>query len=310
MLSSWRALYANFSLLDLDSLRAQTSSLNVTAQDYSHRGRSVINMLPLEPSPAPRRRGLPTSATRQGVPATAGGGGVSSSLLSAAMVSSGEPPVEASSPPPSRAGALTRLPAARGGSLSIPVPFVPKQSMLQVDMPFMGSSFLSNNPAAAVAAVPPGADGLSVMIKRDLGLPQQGGHAAAGVVGEPRERDETLLDKLDASRAQMMGAQREQQQSFSADAPVPSLDEAAGEGDGAGLEDEDGRQQSFKADAPVNLDDGVKLGEDRRELMAKQQVQQSFVADAPVSLEQVRVNAVATAAAAAHHVGCLALFIP
>ncbi|CAM9867124.1 unnamed protein product [Ectocarpus sp. 4 AP-2014] len=273
------------------SSRAQTSSLNVTAQDYSHRGRSAINMLALEPSPAPRRRGLPTSATRQGVSAAAGGGGgVATSLLSAAMVSSGEPPVEASSPPPSRAGALTRLPAARGGPLSIPAPFVPKQSMLQLDMPFMGSSFLNNNPSAAVQ---PGTDGVSVMIKRDLGLPQQGGHAAAAAGGgEPRESDEALLDKLDASRAHMMREQREQQQSFSADAPVPSLDEAAGEGDGAvaGLEDEDGRQQSFKADAPVNLDDGVKLGEDRRELMAKQQVQQSFVADAPVSLEQVESN--------------------
>ncbi|CAM9675233.1 unnamed protein product [Ectocarpus fasciculatus] len=271
------------------SSRAQTSSLNVTAQDYSHRGRSAINMLPLEPSPAPRRRGLPTSATRQGV--SGGGGGVAPSLLSAAMVSSGEPLVEASSPPPSQAGALTRLPAARGGSLSIPAPFVPKQSMLPLEMPFMGGSFLNNPHPAAVQ--PAAADGLSVMIKRDLGLPQQGGHAAAGGGGGPRERDETLLDKLDASRAQMMRAQREEQQSFSADAPVPSLDEAAaGEGDGAGagLEDEDGRQQSFKADAPVDLDDGVKLGEDRRELMAKQQVQQSFVADAPVSLEQVESN--------------------
>lgn len=197
-----------------------------------------------EPSAAPRRRGLPSS--RSGL-----GGGVSQSLLSAAMASGGEP-LLASAPPPSRAGALTRAPGTRG-SLSIPEPFAPaKQPMLQVNIPF-------------------GADGFPAAAKEELG-----GHNERALGGG--------AGKAEGGRAQLMRRQRTQQASFSADAPVMSLE--GGDG-GGGFEAGGGRQQSFKADAPVNLDDGVKFEEDRRELMTKQKVQQSFVADAEVTLDQV-----------------------
>lgn len=250
--------------------RAQTSSLNVTAGDYSHRGRTPIaSMLSLsemdayshpEPSAAPRRRGLPSSSAGPDAPRSIGlgGGGVSQSLLSAAMASGGEPLLP-SAPPPSRAGALARAPGTRG-SLSIPEPFgsssvkqqPPQLPMLQVSMPFMDGSF----PAGP---------------KEELGTgpgPRGGEVAMDAGCGAGR---------MEGARAQLMRRARAQA-SFSPDAPMMSL----------GGEGEDGRQQSFKADAPMNLEeDGVKLEEDRRELMSKQQVQQSFVADAEVTLDQV-----------------------
>ena len=255
--------------------RGQTSSLNVTAGDYSHRGRTPIaNMIGLsemdayshpEPSAAPRRRGLPSSsapASRSDASRSngIGGGGVSQSLLSVAMASGGEEPLLPSAPPPSRAGALSRASGTRG-SLSIPEPFGPAavkqqlQPMLQVgNMPFMGTG------------------GFSAAPKEELDAGRSGPSDGVGVA-----MDTGGPGKIEGGRAQLMRRARAQA-SFSPDAPMMSL---------GGGEGEDGRQQSFKADAPVNLEDGVKLEEDRRELMSKQQVQQSFVADAEVTLDQV-----------------------
>ncbi|CAN0183931.1 unnamed protein product [Scytosiphon promiscuus] len=274
--------------------RAQTSSLNVTAQDYSHRGRSPIDLLALEPSPAPRRRSLPQSSARnQGASRGGGGGGVSPSLLSAAMVSSGEP-LLASSPPPSRAGALTRAPATRGSLLSVSAPFVqvkPPPATLPLEIPFMGGGFGEEAFTAAGEGTV-----MSNRVKEEQMVvrAEAGGGPAGG-----GEREVLLAaggsgggggggKEVEGDRPQLMRRQRAQQASFTPDAPVPSLEGMAAELEGD--EDEDGRQQSFKADAPLPQEDGAKLDGDRRELMAKQQVQQSFVADAPVSLEQVESN--------------------
>ncbi|CAM9317946.1 unnamed protein product, partial [Hapterophycus canaliculatus] len=273
--------------------RAQTSSLNVTAQDYSHRGRSPIDMLALEPSSAPQRRPLPQSTARkQGV--SRGGVGVSPSLLSAAMASSGEP-LLASSPPPSRVGALTRAPAKRGALLSASAPFAPVKphSALPLEIPFIGGRFAEE----AFAAGDGGVVSSSRVKEEQMVVHAEAGTGGGGGPAREREGDALLAagegggggDKeVEGDRLQLMRKQRAQQASFTPDAPVLALEGMAAELEDE--EDEGGRQQSFKADAPLSQEDGVKLEGGRMELMEKQQVQQSFVADAPVSLEQVESN--------------------
>lgn len=285
-----------------DNSRGQTSSLNVTAEDFSHTGRSPINLLGLEPSAAPRRRGPPLSTIRQSPPPDGGGdgsGGVSPSLLSAVMISSGEP-ILASSPPASRAGALGRAPGTHG-SMSLPGSFSEKQLMMQLDMPFMGGSF--GDGCFGPSGVPMGPGGIPVRAKEALGIVGDATGVVVGGSGVSSGERERMLQgdsgapKLEGGRAMLMKRQRAQQ-SFMVGAPVSmSLEGGGGSGGGVGvvLQDDvpdvrggDDRQGSFKANAPFSLDDDGKLEEDRRELMTKQQVQSSFVADAPVSLEQVR----------------------
>lgn len=232
-----------------------------------------MNMHDLEPSAAPRRRGLPLSTIRQD--GGGGGGGVSQSLLSAVMISSGEP-IVASAPPASRAGALSRAPGTRG-SMSLQGTFSEKQLMMHLGMPFSGGSFSEG--AAFPSGNGMGSGAIPVRAKEELGVLGGGGDASG-------ERERVLQGgggggpKLDGGRGQLMRRQRAQP-SFVADAPVSMPLEECGHDD---------RQGSFKADAPFSLEDDVKLEEDRRELMTKQQVQSSFVADAPVSLEQVRLK--------------------
>lgn len=221
--------------------RAQTSSLNVTARDYSVRNRSPVEIMNVEPSAAPRRRALPASTSRPSQPSGGGGGrgdanSLSPSLLFAAQVSSvasvasvssvaSLSSVLASPPPPSRAGALARVQNARG-SLSNPSPFESTAtSMLQLDIPYSPER---DFPDTAPGIVPIGRPADMVLpgivpITRTVTSPVpedevrvkpemvQGGTAAGDVLLE-----ET---KLEADRRELMGRQQIQQ-SFKADEPV------------------------------------------------------------------------------------------
>lgn len=209
--------------------RAQTSSLNVTAGDYSARNRSPIDPPALEPSAAPRRRALPLSTTRQSPPGVGERGraaALSPSLISAAMASSATS-ILASSAPPLRAGALTRGPTARG-SLSIPSSFErARTSMLQLD-PSYADDYPDMVPVVpdtrsaemVLSGIVPNtrcATSPSTAVTEDE---VEVGMAAGGVCVGGGD-GEVLLDdsKLGDDRRELMSRQQVQQ-SFRADAPV------------------------------------------------------------------------------------------
>lgn len=133
------------------STRAQTSSLNVTAGDVLEP--TTEDLLPIEPSPAPRRRAIPTlsslrthSADSAGRPDTG----------SAALSHSAQPGTTATSPgdalrvcsaPTPRTCALTRVPGLPYGFDS-----TAETSMINLDLSSYPSDYLDESPTEAVAA--------------------------------------------------------------------------------------------------------------------------------------------------------------
>lgn len=210
--------------------RAQTSSLNVTAGDYSVlSNRSGIDLLNLEPSEAPNRRGLPGAVGEQIV----SGDNVqplSSFMLSGPMVPS-SPSLLVSSAPVSRAGALTRAPPGGRNSLSINAQIERSNATLQQQQQQRQQQQQQLDMSSHVPdrefseAVPPG---VVPIPPADLLLP---GSPVNGVTVEvkpdlPSSDDvsgvaEELLDdlKLDTDRNELMTRQKIQP-SFKADAPV------------------------------------------------------------------------------------------
>lgn len=226
-------------------IRAQTSSLNVTAGDYNNPlGRAPVDLLHLEPSPAPRRRGLPSSTNATSAPGRGGGGGgkrgmdvpsLSSSLMQASM-SSSSASLLASSPPRSRAGALARAPTARdslsssrGALQRAPV------SLLQLDIGYSpeyeeampGAVHIPSTGDSGMPGIVPHSRSDSssspAMTKSEVEVEigsVQGG-AAGGIQG--LSMDES---KFGGNRREMM-SRLQVQQSFKADAPV-SLEQVRG----------------------------------------------------------------------------------
>lgn len=212
--------------------RAQTSSLNVTAGDYSVlSGRSGVDLLNLEPSEAPSRRGLPGSVGDQ-IVSSDNVQPLSSFMLSGPMVSSPSS-LLVSSAPASRAGALTRAPPGGRNSLSINAQIERSNATLQQQQQQRQQQqqqqldLSSHVPDREFSdAAPPG---VVPIPPADLLLP---GSPVSGVTVEvkpdmPTSCDdvsgvgEELLDdlKLDTDRNELMIRQKIQP-SFKADAPV------------------------------------------------------------------------------------------
>lgn len=229
-------------------IRAQTSSLNVTAGDYNNPlSRAPVDLLPLEPSPAPRRRGLLSSTNATSAPGRGGGGGgkrgmdvpsLSSSLMQASM-SSSSASLLASSPPRSRAGALARAPTARDSLSSSRDAFQRAPvSLLQLDIGY-SPEYVEAMPGAVPGAVH---------------IPSTGDSGMPGIVPHSRS-DSSSSPPMTKSEVEV---------------EIGSVQGGAA-----------GGIQGLPMDE-------TKFGGNRRDMMSRLQVQQSFKADAPVSLEQVR----------------------
>ena len=212
-------------------IRAQTSSLNVAAGDYNNPlGRAPVDLLHLEPSPAPRRRALPPSTTST----PSGGGGkrgvdvpsLSSSLMRTSM-SSSSASLLASSPPRSRAGALARAPTARD-SLSSSRDAFQRAPVSLLDIPYSpdyveampGAVHIPSTGDCGMPGIVPhnrsDSSNSPAMTKSEVEVEVgtvQGG-VAGGIHG--LSMDET---KFGENRREMM-SRLQVQQSFKADAPV------------------------------------------------------------------------------------------
>lgn len=200
-------------------IRAQTSSLNVAAGDYDNPlSRAPVDLLHLEPSPAPRRRALPPSMTATSTPGRGGGGGkrgidvpsLSSSLMRSSM-SSSSASLLASSPPRSRAGALARAPTARE-PLSSSRDVFQRAPVSLLDMPYSPD---------CVEAMP---EAVHIPSTCDSGMPGIVPHNRSDSSNSPamtKSEGEGEMDemKFGENRREMM-SRLQVQQSFKADAPV------------------------------------------------------------------------------------------